>query len=78
MARRPARRPGTLTLRIYTWLLRAYPAPFRRRFGAQMVQVFQDGCREARGRAGMAGLASWWLLTLRDLSGTALREHIVE
>jgi len=40
---------------FYRLLLLAYPLEFRRRFGREMLQVFQDCCRQemrTRGRTG--------------------------
>src|SRR5262249_23981999 len=62
--------------RVYRTLLWAYPADFRRTYGADMAQVFRDGCRDAIARDGVAGLIELWLHTLADLVGTALKERV--
>jgi len=61
-----------VSIRLYGWLLLAYPREFRLAFGDQMVQVFLDCYRaEARQRS----LPSFWLRTLLDLALTAAKEH---
>jgi hypothetical protein len=66
--------------RLYNLLLTAYPAEFRREYGAQMAQVFRDRCREEQGRAGgnrrRAGLWRVWMETILDLARTAPEEHL--
>ncbi|HEU4781928.1 MAG TPA: hypothetical protein VFS83_01180 [Ktedonobacterales bacterium] len=67
------------TLRLSVWLYRrllvAYPRPFRREYGAQMVQVFRDCCREATASDGAVGLLRYWLLAFGDLIVSALAER---
>jgi hypothetical protein len=57
--------------RVYTLLLLAYPATFRREYGAQMGQVFRDSCRDQKRKGGNIGLLQLWLQTLLDLFKTA-------
>ena len=53
-------------------LLAAYPEEFRREYGAQMEQTFQDLCREERRKSEAAGFLRLWIRTLLDLrSGQA-------
>lgn len=61
--------------RVYRALLVAYPKEFRRVYGAQMMQVFRDLCREERQRNGTFGLARLWFRTLLDLAATAFVER---
>ena len=63
--------------RTYRHLLLAYPAPFRRRYGAEMAQVFRTSCRVAWDARGTRGLLHLWLRTLRDWAITAARERLV-
>lgn len=68
----------SLSNRIYTLLLHAYPAPFRREYGREMAQVFRDDVRGTLRESGTAALIGLWLLTLFDLVKTAITEHIWE
>src|SRR5262245_38620081 len=61
-----------VSIRLYGWLLFAYPAEFRREFAGQMIQVFRD-CYRAEARSG--SLPSFWLRTLLDLVLSAAKEH---
>lgn len=61
-----------VSLRLYGWLLLAYPPEFRRTFGDQMLQVFRD-CYRAEASSG--SLASFWWRTLLDLVLTAAKER---
>lgn len=58
-----------ISARIYRYLLFAYPAQFRRRFGNQMLQTFRDCYRFEVNKAG------FWLRTFIDLVWTAARER---
>lgn len=60
---------------VYQRLLIAYPQPFRREYGAQMVQAFRDCCREATATGGNAGLLRYWLIAFGDLIVSALAER---
>ena len=61
----------------YTLCLLVYPCDLRRRFGAEMVEVFEDVTREALTRSGPKGMAMIWrsavweLLTLAAASRLA-------
>lgn len=59
----------SISKRLYEALLVAYPKELRRAYGPQMVQVFEDLCRERRGRT--FGLIRLWFRALRDLAATA-------
>jgi uncharacterized membrane protein len=54
-------------------LLFAYPAAFRRAFGAEMVQVFRDSYRA---KVEQRRVFQLWLHTLIDLVTSAFKEHI--
>jgi predicted permease len=64
-----------LPIGLYRTLLRCYPAPFRREYGAEMVGAFAEQVREARRHGGWPAETSIWLKTLFDLLLTAPREH---
>jgi hypothetical protein len=60
---------------MYQRLLVAYPQSFRRVYGAPMLQVFRDCCREAASTGGIAGLLRYWLIAFGDLIVSALAER---
>ena len=62
--------------RVYRRLLRLYPAPFRRRYGAQMAQLFGDQLRDARVDRGPGGVALTWLRSITDIAASAAIEHM--
>ena len=70
--------PTPLAIKIYRLLLRAYPAAFRREYGAPMLQHFADCYRLARQES--APLARWrfWYASLADLAHAALIERLAE
>src|SRR5215469_4449483 len=72
----PDQRSIRLSLALYRTLFVAYPAAFRRAYGAQMLQVFRDRCRQATRAHGLRGLLALWLPTLADLFRTALAEWL--
>jgi uncharacterized membrane protein YeaQ/YmgE (transglycosylase-associated protein family) len=61
--------------RWYVRLVRLYPAPFRARFGAGMVQTFTDLCRERR-RAGASLLPLVVWLSIEAVAGS-IKEHVM-
>lgn len=63
--------------RVYSWLVRMYPAPFRAQFGKPMEQVFRDQCLDAVQRKGALGLMVLWLRVLPDFAWTCPKEHIM-
>lgn len=65
----------SLSERVYRALLIAYPAAYRREYGALMVQVFRDMCRDAYRQGGAAAVALWWCSTLLDLVYTAFEQR---
>jgi hypothetical protein len=72
---REARWAVGLSVRMYRRLLVAYPWAFRQRYGAHMVQVFRDCCRDAGRAAGAGGIYQFWLMVLSDLAVSALKER---
>ncbi|HSR47924.1 MAG TPA: hypothetical protein VLL77_08040 [Anaerolineales bacterium] len=68
--------PVDLSVRIYNWLLAAYPAPFRAEYGPHMVQVFRDACRRDYRRGGLPAMTWLWARTSLDLIRTTVEEHI--
>ena len=65
----------SLSERIYRALLAAYPAEFRREYGAEIEQVFRDLCREQLDREGLVGLIGLWIRALLDLATSAIAER---
>jgi hypothetical protein len=58
--------------RIYSLLLRLYPAELREDFAGEMMQVFIDDLENARRRRGFAGVARVWWRSLKELCQIAL------
>ena len=56
-----------LSVRVYTWLLAAYPGSFRAEYGNHMAQVFRDVCMRDFRRGGARGMSSLWARTSLDL-----------
>jgi len=50
----------TFSVWLYHVLLLAYPASFRKRFGAEMAQVFRSVCEAAYAETGAAGVVRLW------------------
>ncbi len=63
-------RPGSLGERVFRWLLRAYPKPFRRRYGPDMIQAYRELEADPKRRRSKAAFAVW---ILGDALSTALR-----
>ena len=63
-----------LSRRVYTALLRLYPATFRQRFGADLVELFSDKYRSATSQ-GTVALARFWLRIVRDAVATSVAER---
>ncbi len=61
--------------RIYRMLMALYPRAFRSRFGAEMVQTFDELSRRLHGHAGLRGIAGLWTSTARDVATTVPSEH---
>lgn len=76
MIRNSSKFCAPVSLKVYGWLLSAYPAEFRREYGPLMAQVFRDRCREKGRVGGHAGLLRLWMETLLDLIQTAPKEQL--
>ena len=61
---------------LYRALLYAYPPPFRRRFGKEMMQVFDDRYRTVIQTSGPLSLLRFALYILTDLLSTTVAETI--
>ena len=68
--------PVDLSVRLYIWLLAAYPGRFRAEYGHHMAQVFRDVCLRDYQRGGAHGMATLWARTSLDLLRTTVEEHI--
>ena len=62
--------------RVYRAVLHTYPRDFRRRFGAEMLQVFRDRGRCVAETHGLAGLAWFGFHTGADWMLSGIREGI--
>ena len=69
--------PGMVwfSVRIYRWMLQAYPTGFRSQFSAPMAQVFRDCCLHVVRQAGLPGILLLWLRTLLDYAKTMIEQH---
>jgi len=65
----------TVTVRAYRLLLALCPRGLRAAYGAQMVQVFRQCCRDAHAGQGVRGVVGLWLPTLADLLAGAAAEY---
>lgn len=57
---------------IYGCLLIAYPRELRRRFGADMIEVFEEQLCEAATQCGRSGIVSLWRTALWELASVAV------
>jgi putative ABC transport system permease protein len=62
---------------VYRALLRAFPRPFRARFGADMSEAFADR-RRAAGAVGIGAVAGLWARTLIDVTTHGWSERRAE
>lgn len=76
MRKKSAKFCSPVSLKIYGWLLAAYPAEFRREYGPLMAQVFRDRCREEAQGVRRIGALRLWMETLLDLVQTAPKEQL--
>lgn len=60
---------------LYRRLLILYPRALRREFGADMVQVFRDSCRDAYTYRGATGVLEMWFHILGDVTSVAMHER---
>jgi hypothetical protein len=75
MNRRRTSRLVAASGRLYRLLLRLYPGFFRDTYGAEMLQLFTDCCRDALTARGALGLLDLWLRTLGDLAFSLVWQH---
>lgn len=61
---------------IYRMLLRLYPPPFRRDYGAEMARTFADLSRDAHAEAGLRGVASTLLRGAGDTLSNSAAEWL--
>ena len=71
----PSTRVPAWADRLYTALLRAYPAPFREEYADEMRAAFRSRWREERQARGLLGVTHLWLAVLMDTLATALRSQ---
>jgi len=62
--------------KVFRQLLAAYPQAHREEYGAAMVQLFRDQCRDAWKESRGWGLTKLWLRVLPDVVGTSFLEHL--
>ena len=62
--------------RLYGWLLRAYPTPYREEYGREMTQVFGNACQEAYARGGQLAVFGVCIAAVADSLVTALDERL--
>ena len=67
-----------LSARTYAWLLRAYPAEYRRDYGEPMAAAFRDLCRATYRDCGAWGLLNVWLRVLADTAISSIHERGAE
>ena len=58
--------------KLYAFLLRLYPAHFRKVYGEDALQLFRDRLRD---EPGLAGRLQLWMDVLADVAASAPREH---
>jgi hypothetical protein len=76
MISQPSELPGVaVSVRVYQWLLNAYPTKFQQEYGPHMVQVFRDCCLRTVRQGGANGMARLWVATLLDLLQSVVSEH---
>ncbi|MEJ2238045.1 MAG: ABC transporter permease, partial [Gemmatimonadales bacterium] len=63
-------------IRLYRFLIRAYPREFRLRYGAGMLELFSARHRRARAAGGLLAGVRFWTHLGRDLTVTATRERL--
>ena len=65
-----------LSSRIYQLLLHTYPTQFRREYGHEMLQLFQDSYIDQSEQSSKIGWGKFWHRMLTDFLGTFLIEHM--
>jgi len=61
---------------LFRRLLVAYPRAHREEYGAAILQLFRDQCRDAWASNRARGLIGFWLRALADLLKTSILEHL--
>ena len=61
---------------LYRVLLLAYPAPFRHRFGAEMLHLVRRKAAEHATASGLTGIAAFTIHLVHDWFTTALEERL--
>ncbi len=64
-----------ISVRLYRWLIKVYPASFRRAYGTEMTQVFHDLAGDAWRQRGVVGLMKVWLRLVPDVVSSLAVEH---
>lgn len=70
-----APRSVRVSIRLYRLLLRLYPGRFRRQFGSEMTELFEDLAREALEKRSGVGLLLMWFRILLDTFRAASHER---
>jgi hypothetical protein len=66
------------SVQLYRWLIHLYPASFRRDYGEEMIQLFDDLCwDEMRQGDGFLGLLKLWFCVLTELRATTREQHLL-
>src|ERR1043165_5195110 len=60
-------------MRLYQWLLRAYPSSFREEYGAELTRVF---ARQHTQAGGAFSRLTLWIAAIADVLGNALLVHV--
>ncbi len=76
MSRQPESKAVEHSCRLYRRLLFVYPKAHREEYGAAMLQLFRDQCRDAWAATFSRGLISFWLHAMADLLKTSILEHV--
>jgi hypothetical protein len=70
------RRATVISATAFRALLRCYPEEFRRRFGREMNQVFQEQLRDAGSERGLLGMVRVWFAATTEILTAALPQHL--
>lgn len=65
-----------LSTTLYRRLLQLYPPAFRSQYGAPMLHLFQDVCRDAYQRGGSGAVLAYWLPALADVLASVAAEWL--
>ncbi len=64
--------------RLYSMMLYAYPAGFRREYAGPMKQMFRDRCRDVSRSTGALHVLRFAMLVMTDWLRTTVRERAAE